>query len=134
VCSSDLDLRCRGGRDSCAILPDGSIYVCGNFTGTGIDENEVKIGDIYQGIDNVKVISYANNLALITQQKCDGCQFSNLCYTFCPFVNFLSSNSIYKIKGYMCEINKIIIKNSDNIIDIISKNNQDIISKRFIAV
>jgi radical SAM protein with 4Fe4S-binding SPASM domain len=124
---------CGGGEGMISIATDGDLYVCGNFIGCGIDKEKVKMGTIYDGIDHSLIKNFHEKLVAIDKNDCTLCQLYHRCYTHCPFVNYMDSGSIYKISNKQCELKKSLIYAADNIIDVLSKHDIDIIKDKFLS-
>jgi radical SAM protein with 4Fe4S-binding SPASM domain len=93
----------------------------------------IKIGTIYDGIDQIFIKNFQEKLLAIDKNECTLCKLYHRCYTHCPFINYMDSGSMYKISNKQCELEKSLIYAADNIIYVLSKHDIDIIKYKFLS-
>jgi uncharacterized protein len=98
---------CGAGVEYLAVSPDGSIYPCHQFDGI----NEMKLGDIYNGISN-KTTEEKFKAAnfLFNKEECAYCWARFYCSGGCLANNYSINGDIFKPYKTGCELQKMRIE------------------------
>jgi len=98
---------CGMGIHYLAVSPNGDIYPCHQFYYGDKEENDSRLGDVYEGIDEYKkyIFSRYENSDLTGCQK--SCTHSDKCYR-CVAANYMEYGSMFsQITGNYCKLMKI---------------------------
>lgn len=113
---------CGCCKDLIGIKPNGEVLACGAFLGNHY-ENNFKIGSVLDNKLNMELISSLLSIK-IENIACNNCNFKHRCDNDCLVCN-LDCTGNFNIPDYACcEINKILIKESDKAIEQLRKNTQ----------
>lgn len=110
---------CGAGYEYIAVSPDGKIYPCHQFVG----QDEFVIGDIYNGISNLKMCDDFKENTIFKKEKCRDCWAKLFCSGGCHANAYFSNGDIKEPNELSCTLQKkriecaIMIKawQSDNI-------------------
>jgi uncharacterized protein len=123
--------NCGAATHVFTIGTNGNIYACGGFSFSGIDEDAITIGNIYDGVNSDLVKKFLSNAFASDDDECRECAFIDKCLSHCPALNWAGSKRMTKVSYRQCEINKIIIGTCDIIIDQLYKNHYDLFREKF---
>lgn len=116
----DRKSTCGCCKDLIGIKPNGDVLACGAFLGNKY-ENDFKIGNIFEESINMELIS--NLLSIkIDNVACSNCNLKNRCDNDCLVCNFDCTGNLCIPDYACCEINKLLIKESDKAISYLKKN------------
>lgn len=93
---------CGVGTEYLAVTPKGDLYPCHQFVG----DDDFKIGDVYNGISDMKVIEFFENNNIYTRDKCRDCFAKMYCAGGCAANNFHSNNDINKVYEFGCKLHR----------------------------
>jgi len=88
VSESNLSISC-----------DGEIYKCWYDLAAG-DYNGRSFGNIYDGVNQAKVISYANSLDVLDDAECRACAYLPVCCGGCPEYVLSGTNKCTALRHY----------------------------------
>ena len=100
--------RCVLGKRQVSVAPDGTIYPCVQFVQDGVSNKEYSIGDVWNGIDEVKR-DQLYQLSLEREESCLECAIKTRCNNNCSCLNWQTTGVINKISPVLCETERIII-------------------------
>ncbi len=104
ISNSLIASRCAAGVSKFSLTSDGFIYACG----AGVNYDDFIIGDIHNGIDNLKIeILYDIQFK---KTYCQNCWAKFLCGGECMVRSKLLHNVLGKPDELMCMLNKHLIK------------------------
>jgi len=86
-------------QNSFSIDCNGKIYKCWHDL-TSPDFNNHQFGDIYNGINQPKLISYINQLDVMEDTECRVCKYLPLCYGGCPEYIYAGYHKCIPLKHY----------------------------------
>lgn len=129
--SNARDNYCGGGKDSFSITVNGDILPCGNFTSTGIGEEKIKIGNIYDGISEQFINKFKMEIVKVNDPDCQTCLFNSRCRRFCPFTRYMAGSKETEISEKFCEISKMLIMATDKIMEDFYNKNPDLFLKKY---
>jgi uncharacterized protein len=89
------------------VTPDGRLYPCTSFIG---DENYL-LGDVYNGVNNAKVIEIAKRAA--TPETCVNCDLVKRCTNSCGCANRMNTGDENKVSPLQCTYERMLIEISD---------------------
>ena len=102
--------RCELGQHQLSISPYGGIYPCVQFVG----DEEYKIGDVYNGIDEeARKALYTRNEA--GKPGCDTCSIQKRCNRYCACLNKQATGSIDTVSEALCAHERIILPIADRV-------------------
>lgn len=100
--------RCQFGKRQVSIAPDGTIYPCVQFVKDGVSNKEYSIGNVRDGIDEVKRENLFNE-SLEQEEICRKCAVNKRCNNNCSCLNWQTTGFINSVSPVLCETEKIII-------------------------
>ena len=86
-------------ENSFSITCDGKIYKCWNDL-TGNNFNGRLFGNIYEGVDRAKMISYTNSIDVLENAECRACLYLPVCSGGCPEYVLAGSAKCTRLKHY----------------------------------
>lgn len=99
---------CGAGRNTISVNTDGDIYPCSKFLGyEEFDNNELRLGNIYEGITNIKLRVKMSQITNDDFKGCGSCNEINACMGGCPADNYFLNRDLYKPGSAHCELKKI---------------------------
>lgn len=123
---------CGAGIDAITILTDGFLYPCGGFVYNKNSTTELVIGNIDDGIDEKAIKNFRSQINF-DLTLCKECSFLSKCYYYCPVNNLRCTGNMNEIPCSVCEINKVLIIETENFIDSLYKQNKMIFVKKYLA-
>ncbi len=99
------DYYCGAGRKYIAVTPRGELYPCHRFQ----TETELKMGDIFKGIDYSKQSVFMNNI-VERAPKCKTCWARYLCGGGCYQENYIYNKQLNRPYSHHCFLRKLHIK------------------------
>jgi len=98
---------CGAGRNTISVTTNGDIYPCSKFVGyEKFDCPELKLGNIYEGITNMKARKMLAKMKPDDYKVCTSCDEMNACRGGCPADNYYKNKSLYKPAPSACELKK----------------------------
>jgi uncharacterized protein len=112
--NSDINPECNCGTGvgALAILTNGDFYPCTSFSYAENSGDDLVIGNVSSGIDETALLNFRNKIA-IDLNDCSGCDFLKKCFYYCPADNFRITGSMAEIPRSICELNKVVIAETD---------------------
>lgn len=99
---------CGAGRNTISVDTGGNIYPCSKFLGyESFNCNELKLGNIYQGITNLKLRAKMSQITNDNFLGCKSCNEIDDCMGGCPADNYYLSRDLYKPGSAHCELKRI---------------------------
>ncbi len=112
--------RCQAGKTKFSFTADGDIYPCDSFVG----REEFKIGNIFNGQQNDKIIDHFYDMSVDKIIECKTCEFRYICGGDCYY------NKFYNEQNYMyCELQKYLCILAIDLICCIKNNDEAIYAK-----
>ena len=99
--------RCRLGRRSLSVSPDGVLYVCTQFLG----DPAYRVGNVFDGIDPAAWKRLAAKHA--TPARCKGCGLVSRCVHSCGCLNFLETGCADRVSDFQCRYEQMLIRLAD---------------------
>jgi uncharacterized protein len=93
---------CGAGHEYVAITPDGDIYPCHQFVGN----EDFLIGDIYNGINNEKMVQEFKTAHIYNKPKCNDCWAKFYCSGGCQANNFNFNGDMHIPYEIGCQMQK----------------------------
>lgn len=93
---------CGAGHEYVAITPDGDIYPCHQFVGN----EDFLIGDIYNGINNEKMVQEFKTAHVYNKPKCNDCWAKFYCSGGCQANNFNFNGDMHIPYEIGCQMQK----------------------------
>lgn len=93
---------CGVGTEYLAVTPTGDLYPCHQFVG----DDDFKIGDVYSGITNPKILKFFDKNNVYTRDKCKDCFARMYCAGGCAANNYHANGDINKVFGFGCELHR----------------------------
>lgn len=93
---------CGVGTEYLAVTPTGDIYPCHQFVG----DDDFKMGDVYQGIQDQKITQFFSNNNIYTRDKCRDCFAKMYCAGGCAANNYHANGDINKVYEFGCELHR----------------------------
>lgn len=93
---------CGAGHEYVAITPDGDIYPCHQFVGN----EDFLIGDIYNGINNEKMVHEFKTAHIYNKPKCNDCWAKFYCSGGCQANNFNFNGDMHIPYEIGCQMQK----------------------------
>lgn len=123
--------NCGAGSSTVTILTDGTIIPCNSLA---YASNEVlgDIGNVTEGICFERLDSFREVLDRINFSDCNGCAFKNKCYNFCIAINQMATGNMSEIPLAVCEINKILIKASETLVDRLYHKDKKVLEAKYL--
>lgn len=93
---------CGSGTEYMAVTPWGDLYPCHQFVGN----EKFKLGDIYNGVTNVKMQKEFLDCNLYARKECKDCWAKLYCSGGCAANAYHSTGSVRGVYEYGCELFK----------------------------
>ncbi|AFS78751.1 radical SAM domain-containing protein [Gottschalkia acidurici 9a] len=93
---------CGAGVEYLAVTPEGDLFPCHQFVGN----DDFKIGNIYDGIQNTKLIDEFRQANVFTKEECNGCWARFYCSGGCHANAYNFNKDIKKPYTIGCEMEK----------------------------
>ncbi len=93
---------CGSGTEYMAVTPWGDLYPCHQFVG----EERFKLGDIYNGVDNIAVQNEFFDCNVYAREECKDCWAKLYCSGGCAANAYHSTGSVKGVYKYGCELFK----------------------------
>ncbi|NSW92720.1 MAG: thioether cross-link-forming SCIFF peptide maturase [Firmicutes bacterium] len=93
---------CGAGFEYLAVSPEGYLYPCHQFVG----QKEFIMGDVFEGISNVKLKQSFKNNNILTKEKCRDCWAKLFCAGGCHANAWYSNGSILEPNEIACTLQK----------------------------
>lgn len=93
---------CGAGSEYLAVTPNGDLYPCHQFVG----EKQFKIGDVYQGITNLKLRDKFREQNVYSKEDCRKCWARFYCSGGCHANAYYANGDIKKPYKMGCEMEK----------------------------
>lgn len=91
---------CGSGTEYMAVTPMGDLFPCHQFVGN----DDFKIGNVFDGIDNFDLIKDFKKNNLYSQEKCKDCWAQMYCSGGCAANNYNATGDINEIYDYGCKL------------------------------
>jgi radical SAM protein with 4Fe4S-binding SPASM domain len=99
---------CRAGRKTISVNTNGDIYPCSKFLGyEEYDCPEIRLGNIYEGITNIRFRKKMSEMTSSSYEKCLSCQEIDTCFGGCPAISYYENRNIYDPCVAECELTKV---------------------------
>ena len=93
---------CGVGTEYMAVTPEGDLYPCHQFVGN----EDFKLGNVFSGVDNQKVIEEFKNCNIYSHAECDSCFARMYCSGGCAANAYNSTGSVNGVYKLGCELHK----------------------------
>lgn len=93
---------CGAGYEYLAVSPEGKIYPCHQFVG----QDEFVIGDIYNGISNIKMGEKFKENTIFKKEKCRDCWAKLSCSGGCHANAYFTNGNIQEPNELSCTLQK----------------------------
>lgn len=93
---------CGSGTEYMAVTPWGDLYPCHQFVG----DEEYKLGDIWNGVDNIKVQDKFRHCNAYSRAECKNCWAKLYCSGGCAANSYHATGDIMGVYEYGCELFK----------------------------
>ena len=101
-CLSKRITGCGAGYEYAAVAPNGDVYPCHQFVG----KEEMKIGSVFAGINNEKLINEFKRANVYNKNKCRSCWAKFFCSGGCAANAYITNGSVYEPDNIYCELTK----------------------------
>jgi radical SAM protein with 4Fe4S-binding SPASM domain len=122
--------HCGAGVGALAILTNGNFYPCTSFSYAKNSGDDLVIGNVVGGINEDALLNFRNKIA-IDLSDCLGCDFLKKCFYYCPADNFRVTGSMSEIPYSICELNKVVIAETDLFLADLYKTDNEIFWKKY---
>ena len=99
---------CGVGTEYLAVTPNGELYPCHQFIG----DDKMKMGDVWQGVTNRKLLSEFAVCGIYSKEECSCCWARFYCSGGCAANAYHDTGSISGIYKFGCELFKRRIENA----------------------
>lgn len=123
-----MNSECTAGRDSFCVTPEGDILACGLCIGMEIEE-KFKLGCLDSYLEDRPLKKFDKTEI---PKLCLKCALKTKCYNYCPVTNYLGGDNFDKPNFKKCKINKILIKESEYILDKLCKKDPEIVKNKYL--
>ncbi len=93
---------CGSGTEYMAVTPWGDLYPCHQFVG----EEKFKLGNVFDGINNLAVQNEFKSCNVYTREKCKNCWAKLYCSGGCSANAYHSTGNVNGVYEYGCELFK----------------------------
>lgn len=104
----DFKDSCSPGINQLSVTPEGNFYPCNH---TNFENSTLKIGNIYEGL-NIDKIQWIQEQINILNVECNECALKKRC-NYCYINMYEETGHLWEIPDWFCNMNQIIILNSD---------------------
>ena len=101
---------CAAGRTSIGVAPDGSIYPCHRFAGTG----DCRLGHVESGIDAERRAAFLS--VPEPSPRCQGCPARHVCTRGCPAKNLELTGKLFEAPATTCRLERIKAKVAEKVL------------------
>lgn len=92
--------------------------------------DDLVIGNIRTGIDKNALLNFRNKMSF-DLSACSGCDFLTKCFYYCPADNFRVTGNMNEIPRTICELNKVVITETDLFLAELYKADHDLFWKKY---
>jgi len=123
--------RCGFGHNEIAIAPSGNIYPCERIVADDTNQ-ELKIGNIFEGFDAVKQSAIVANRGNI-EPECLDCSVKERCMNWCSCINYATTGAINRVSGLVCHHERMVIEMADYVGEILYAEANETFLNKFYA-
>lgn len=93
---------CGVGTEYLAVTPSGELYPCHQFVG----DESFKLGDIWNGIENKKILNQFNECNVYSHKECKDCFAKLYCSGGCAANAYHTTGSVNGVYEFGCELHR----------------------------
>lgn len=120
---------CGAGKSLLSISIDGSLYPCGDMIYAMNNQNNYVIGNTKNGVNENLIKNFRCSIKY-KLECCKECDFIYKC-NFCPVINKRVLNDFNEIPYQVCELNKVIIVETESFIDKFYKRDRELFNYKY---
>jgi len=98
---------CGAGRGRICISVDGGLYPCAKVLGVDALQDTHKLGDVWQGVTNLRARRDYLNTHPSVRPQCMRCKHADECTGGCPAVNWEATGSIFEPAPLECRFTEV---------------------------